>query len=62
MNGKINNFKITYIKIQSAENLNAALREVNESVELRDEFLLCSGDIVCNADLSGAIKMHYKAK
>ena len=40
----------------------AALREVNDSVELRDEVILCSGDIFCNADLSDAMRMHYKSK
>jgi NDP-sugar pyrophosphorylase family protein len=38
------------------------MREVNDAVELRDEFILCQGDIVCNADLSDALKMHYRAK
>jgi translation initiation factor eIF-2B subunit epsilon len=60
--GKQSNLKITYIKLESAQSLAEALREVNDSVELRDEFILCQGDIVCNADLSDALKMHYKSK
>jgi len=57
-----NNFKITYIKLEKPVSMADALREVNDAVELRDEFILISGDIVCNADLAPALKMHYKAK
>jgi translation initiation factor eIF-2B subunit epsilon len=62
MIGKSNNFKITYVKLEQANSVASALREVNDSVELRDDFLVLQGDIVCNADLSGALRMHYKKK
>jgi len=60
--GKQSTLKITYIKLESAQSLADALREVNDSVELRDEFILVMGDIVCNADLTDALKMHYNSK
>jgi NDP-sugar pyrophosphorylase family protein len=39
--GKQSNLKITYIKLESAQSLAEAMREVNDAVELRDEFILC---------------------
>lgn len=39
--GKQSGLKITYIKLESAQSLAEALREVNDAVELRDEFILC---------------------
>jgi translation initiation factor eIF-2B subunit epsilon len=60
--GKQSSLKITYIKLESAQSLAEGLREVNDAVELRDEFILCQGDIVCNADLSDALKFHYRSK
>jgi len=62
MIGKMNNFRITYVKLEQANSVASALREVNDSVELRDDFLVLQGDIVCNADLSDALRMHYKKK
>lgn len=44
------------MKLERPTSLCEALREINESMELQDDFILINGDIVSNADLSPAIK------
>lgn len=55
--------KIKYFKLERANSLCEALREVCQSqLELNDDFILMTGDIVSNVNFSEAIKMHYDSK
>ncbi len=62
MKGKISLIEFKFVKLDRPTSLCEALREISESVELNDDFILCSGDIVSNADLTPAIKQHYQSK
>ena len=63
MVGKMKKLEIIYHKIESATSICQALRDMNDShVELKSDFILMLGDIICNADLKGAIDQHLAAK
>lgn len=62
MKGKISLIEFKFVKLDRPSSLCEALREISESIELNDDFILCSGDIVSNADLTPALKQHYKSK
>ena len=46
--------------MNNPQSLAQALKELEEMCEIKDDFILMQGDIVTNASLDEAIKMHYK--
>lgn len=62
MKGKSSLIEFKFVKLARPASLCEALRELSESVELNDDFILVNGDIVSNADLSPALKQHYQSK
>lgn len=59
--GRYRNIKVTYFILQDASNLGNTLREINEFESLEEQFLVMYSDIVCNANIEPAIKMHWDA-
>ena len=59
--GKYKRIKVTYFTLQDASNLGNTLREVNDFESLEEQFLVMYSDIVCNANIEPAIKMHWDA-
>lgn len=62
MKGRTSLIDFKFVKLARPSGLCEALRELSESVELNDDFILINGDIVSNADLSPALKQHYQSK
>jgi len=61
--GKTQLLKIRYFKLERANSLCEALREVSQSqIEINDDFVLMNGDIVSNANFTDAVKMHFDSK
>jgi len=60
---KLNRIQITPFKLDKANSVASALREINDSnVKLKEDFIIMAGDVVTNARLQDAIKMHLGAK
>ena len=59
---KANRLQITHFKLDKANSTASALREINDAMKLKDDFIIMQGDIVSNARLQGAIQMHMGAK
>lgn len=55
MRGKTSLIEFSYVKLSSPTSLCEALRELSQSIELNDDFILINGDIITNADLCPAI-------
>ena len=53
-------FNVKAIKLDNPTSLAQALKDLEEMCEIKDDFILMQGDIVTNASLDEAIKMHYK--
>jgi len=62
MKGKISLVDFKFVKLERPTSLCEALREISESIDLNDDFILINGDIVSNADITPAIKQHYQSK
>ena len=62
MKGKSQLIEFKFVKLERPSSLCEALREINVSFELNDDFILINGDIVTNADLSPALMQHYESK
>ena len=60
--GRFKNIKIKYEKLKEPYCLANGLREISQRNDLLDDFIVMYSDIVCNADLGPAIKMHYDIK
>jgi len=45
--------------LQDASSLGNTLREISDHPSLEDQFLVMYSDIVCNANIEPAIKMHW---
>jgi NDP-sugar pyrophosphorylase family protein len=59
--GRYGRIRVTYFTLQDASNLGNTLREVNDLESLEEQFLVMYSDIVCNANIEPAIKMHWDA-
>jgi len=60
---KKNRIAIKTFKLDKANSLAAALREINDSQEkLSENFIIMQGDVVTNASLKDAIQMHLDGK
>jgi translation initiation factor eIF-2B subunit epsilon len=53
---------ISYFLIAEADSLGNMLREMQEEKKLKDDFIIMYSDIVCNASLEGAMRLHYESK
>jgi len=49
---------ITYFKMEEADSLGSMLREMCELRSLKDDFIIMYSDIICNASLEGAMRLH----
>ena len=52
-------FKVEEVCLDNPSSLAVALKHLNEMREIKDNFILIQGDIVSNAKLAPALKMHY---
>jgi len=60
--GRKSNLNLQYFKLENPTSLCEALREISNTFDIRDDFILLHGDIVSNLDLKPALEMHYQAK
>ena len=53
-------FDVKVVKLDNPQSLAQALKELDEMSDINDDFILMQGDIVTNASLDAAMRMHYK--
>jgi translation initiation factor eIF-2B subunit epsilon len=54
--------KIHVISLEACTNFGDALREINQLQTINNEFILVRGDLITNADISGALREHFRVK
>ena len=60
---KTSRLQITHFKLDKANSVASALREINDSsVALKEDFIIMQGDVVTNARLQDAINFHFESK
>lgn len=60
--GRFKNITIKYELLQEPYNYGNVIRQMNERTDIWDDFIVMYSDIVCNANLNPALKMHYDIK